>query len=395
MAETYYCEKCNRTMNGTEFYSSNNLEKYPNDGKFPVCKKCMTMHIDNWNPNTYLWILQEADVPYVPDEWTKLMEKYGRDPQSMTGMTILGRYLSKMKLKQFKDYRWKDTEFLQQMANNKLELTMKRQGYDAQQIATAIEKSSITIPEGELKEPVYAPPPNAPTEDYFAQQSGEVEQELDLTDEDRTYLRLKWGKTYKPEEWVKLEQLYEEMMASYDIQGAGHKDTLKLICKTSLKANQLIDIGDIEGFQKMSKVYDSLMKSGKFTAAQNKAESGEFVDSIGELIELCEKEGYIERYYVEQPHDKVDLTIQDMQRYTRTLIEDETNISTMVEKALRENAKEDEEKAKNAESDIVDDADLSIEELEKTIKDSDYADFEEFKEQESAQDNEFLQGLDK
>lgn len=395
MAETYYCEKCNRTMNGTEFYSSNNLEKYPNDGKFPMCKKCMTMHVDNWNPETYLWILQEADVPYVPDEWNKLMEKYGRDPQSMTGMTILGRYLSKMKLKQFKDYRWKDTEFLQQMANNKLEQTMKRQGYDAQQIATAIEKSSIAIPEGELKEPVYALPPNAPTEDYFAQQSGEVEQELDLTDEDRTYLRLKWGKTYKPEEWVKLEQLYEEMMASYDIQGAGHKDTLKLICKTSLKANQLIDIGDIEGFQKMSKVYDSLMKSGKFTAAQNKAESGEFVDSIGELIELCEKEGYIERYYIEQPHDKVDLTIQDMQRYTRTLIEDETNISTMVEKALRENAKEDEEKAKNAESDIVDDADLSIEELEKTIKDSDYADFEEFKEQESAQDNEFLQGLDK
>ena len=395
MAETYYCEKCNRTMNGTEFYSSNNFEKYPNDGKFPVCKKCMTMHVDNWNPDTYLWILQEADVPYVPDEWNKLMEKYGRDPQSMTGMTILGRYLSKMKLKQFKDYRWKDTEFLQQMANNKLEQTMKRQGYDAQQIATAIEKSSIAIPEGELKEPVYAPPPNAPTEDYFAQQSGEVEQELDLTDEDRTYLRLKWGKTYKPEEWVKLEQLYEEMMASYDIQGAGHKDTLKLICKTSLKANQLIDIGDIEGFQKMSKVYDSLMKSGKFTAAQNKAESGEFVDSIGELIELCEKEGYIERYYVEQPHDKVDLTIQDMQRYTRTLIEDETNISTMVEKALRENAKEDEEKAKNVESDIVDDADLSIEELEKTIKDSDYADFEEFKEQESAQDNEFLQGLNK
>lgn len=395
MAETYYCEKCNRTMNGTEFYSSNNLEKYPNDGKFSMCKKCMTMHVDNWNPDTYLWILQEADVPYVPDEWNKLMEKYGRDPQSMTGTTILGRYLSKMKLKQFKDYRWKDTEFLQQMANNKLEQTMKRQGYDAQQIATAIEKSSITIPEGKLKEPVYAPPPDAPMEDYFAQQSGKVEQELDLTDEDRTYLRLKWGKTYKPEEWVKLEQLYEEMMASYDIQGAGHKDTLKLICKTSLKANQLIDIGDIEGFQKMSKVYDSLMKSGKFTAAQNKAESGEFVDSIGELIELCEKEGYIERYYVEQPHDKVDLTIQDMQRYTRTLIEDETNISTMVEKALRENAKEDEEKAKNAESDIVDDADLSIEELEKTIKDSDYADFEEFKEQESAQDNEFLQGLDK
>jgi len=70
------------------------------------------MHVDNWNPDTYLWILQECDVPYVPDEWAKLMENYARDPSKLTGMTILGRYLSKMKLKQWKEYRWKDTAFL-------------------------------------------------------------------------------------------------------------------------------------------------------------------------------------------------------------------------------------------------------------------------------------------
>ena len=97
--DTRFCDKCKKTINEKEFYGSNNLEKYPNDGKFSMCKKCMTMHVDNWNPDTYLWILQEADVPYVPDEWNKIMEKYGRDPQSITGMTILGRYLSKMKLK--------------------------------------------------------------------------------------------------------------------------------------------------------------------------------------------------------------------------------------------------------------------------------------------------------
>ncbi|MBO7079835.1 MAG: hypothetical protein J6W64_08525 [Bacilli bacterium] len=48
----------------------------------------------------------------------------------------------------------------------------------------------------------------------------------------------------------------------------------------------------------MSKVYDSLMKSGKFTAAQNKAESGEYVDSVGELVMVCEEDGFIPRYYV-------------------------------------------------------------------------------------------------
>lgn len=391
--KTYYCEKCNRTMSAEQFYSSNNLEKYPNDGKFPQCKKCITMHVDNWNPDTYLWILQEADVPYIPEEWNKLMTTYARDNKKVTGMTILGRYLSKMKLNQFSEFRWKDNEFLQEMANKKIEQAMKRQGYGAAEIAQAIEKATYSMPDKPLEEPVYAPSleeenPFFPQEDYFAQQSGaENDFNDDLTEEDRMYLRLKWGKTYKPEEWIRLEQLYNEMMDSYDIQSAGHIDTLKLICKTSLKANQLIDIGDIEGFQKMSKVYDSLMKSGKFTAAQNKAESGEFVDSVGELIEMCEKQGYIERFYIEQPNDKVDFTIQDMQRYTRTLIEEETNLSTMIEQALKQNAKEDEDASNNTEDTIIDDADLSIEELEKTLEDKDFEDFNSFIDDETAQDD--------
>ena len=394
--QTYYCEKCNHTLGEENFYSSNNLEKYP-DGKFKMCKKCMTMHVDNWNPDTYLWILQEADVPYIPDEWNKLMMTYAKDKSKVTGMTIIGRYLGKMKLKQFKDYRWKDTEFLQEMANNKMEQTMKRQGYDAQQIATAINKATFEIPEKPLEEPNFDEitdnlVPGA--EDYFAQTNGAPDDfNDDLTDEDRLYLRLKWGKAYKPEEWIYLEQLYNDMMESYDIQTAGHIDTLKFICKTSLKMNQLIDMGDIEGFQKVSKVYNDLMKSGKFTAAQNKAETGEFVDSVGELIELCEKEGYIERYYIEKPNDKVDFTIQDMQRYTKTLIEEETNLSNMIEMALKQNAKEDEDEKNQLDDDIVDDADLSIEDLEKSLKDEDFEDFEEFKENEINNDsvNMFLQ----
>ena len=395
MAESYYCEKCNRTMNADQFYGTNNHDKYP-DGKLRQCKKCISMHIDNFNPDTYLWILQECDVPYVPDEWNKLLASWGKDRSKLTGLSILGRYLSKMKLKQFRDYRWKDTEFLQEVANKKIEETMKRQGYEAAEIAQAIATSTIPVPQGPIEQPIYNEPNPflaSGNEDYFAEQNGHQDDFVDdLTEEDKTYLRLKWGKTYKPEEWIRLEQLYEEMMASYDIQGAGHIDTLKLVCKTSLKANQLIDIGDIEGFQKMSKVYDSLMKSGKFTAAQNKAESGEFIDSIGELIEMCEKQGYIERYYVESPKDRVDLTIADMQRYTRTLIEEETNLPVMVEKALREIEKEDKDNAANTEDEIVDDIELSLEDLEATLKDKDFEDFDEFLEEEAAADANYLSG---
>jgi hypothetical protein len=142
----------------------------------------------------------------------------------------------------------------------------------------------------------------------------------------------------------------------------------------------------------MSKVYNDLMKSGKFTAAQNKAESGEFVDSIGELIEMCEKQGYIERYYIESPKDRVDLTIADMQRYTRTLVEEETNLTLMVEKALRDIEKEDKDNAENTEDSIVDDLIVDLSDIEKTIQDSDFSEFDEFLEGEAAADAALLDG---
>ena len=378
--ETYYCEKCNRTLRAEEFYSSNNLEKYPNGGKLPQCKKCITMHVDNWDPETFLWILQEIDVPYIPEEWNKLMMSYARDGKPITGTSILGRYLSKMKLKQFKEYRWKDTEFLQQMANSKMEQTMKRQGYEPAEIAEAINKATYEMPDKKLFHPPVEEEPE-PQEDYF-DRDNDIDFNDNLTDEDRVYLRLKWGKTYKPEEWIWLEQLYNEMMNSYDIQTAGHIDTLKMVCKTSLKANQLIDIGDVEGFQKMSKVYDTLMKSGKFTAAQNKAEQGEYVDSIAELVELCERQGYIERYYIDTPNDKVDETLLDMQRYTRNLIDNESNLSTLIEQAIKQNQREDAEAKDDSDEIILSDVD----EVEKELKDKDFIEFNEFLEEEAEQD---------
>ena len=400
MPEVYYCEKCNRTMSEKEFYSSNNLEKYPNDGKLPICKKCITMHVDNWDPSTYLWILQEVDVPYIPKEWNKLMATYAKDRSKVSGMTILGRYLSKMKLKQFKDYRWKDTEFLQQLYENEIEQTMKRQGYDQQQIAEAVQKASFSVPEGELKPP--EPKDDSyydnNEQDYFDQENGISDVEFQLTDEEKLMLRLKWGKSYKPEEWVKLEQLYNEMMQSYDIQSAGHIDTLKLICKTSLKANQLIDIGDVEGFQKMSKVYDNLMKSGKFTAAQNKAESGEYVDLIGELVAICEKEGFIPRYYTDGPQDKVDKTLLDLQNYTYSLVTEEMNLGTLIEQAVKEIA-EDKEKEALASSEDIDEDELLEQELfgegEAILTDDDFIELRNLQEELADEDEDFLQELTK
>jgi hypothetical protein len=64
----------------------------------------------------------------------------------------------------------------------------------------------------------------------------------------------------------------------------------------------------------------------------------------------------------------------------------------MVEKALREIDKEDKDSAANTEDDIIDDIDLSLEDLEATLKDQDFSDFEDFIDKEIAADNNFLEG---
>ena len=397
----YYCQKCKKTMNDDAFYTSNNREKYPNEGKFPICKKCMTMHVDNFDSKTYLWILKEADVPYDPEEWQKLLQSYGKDKSKLTGMTIIGRYLSKMRLSQYKDYRWKDNAFIQELHKQKRTEAMRQGGMDDSEIAKANEiamQEELPSDDQESQIQNIIQETDIPAVDQssagFDNTSAiqDVIDDLDLTDEDRTYLRLKWGKTYSPSEWVQLEQLYNEMTQSYDIQTAGHIDTLKLICKTSLKANQLVDAGDVEGFQKMSRVYDTLMKSGKFTAAQNKAEQGEYVDSIGELVAICETEGFIPRFYVGSPNDKVDQTIEDMKRYTKTLITEETNLGNLIEEAIKKNEQED------MADKLADDTDLGVDdtisELEASLHDNDFSDYADFIDNETLSDEELVKFLD-
>lgn len=366
-------------MDEDQFYTSRRTEKYPNGGKLPECKKCITRHVDNWNPESYKWILEEIDVPYIEDEWNKLLEKYGKDKTKITGMTILGRYLSKMKLNQYNMYHWEDTARLKAEADQKKTDAMIRQGYSGEEIEKAL-AADLTPPRPEGMKPSEETEDTPPPIDAFEP----VGFEDDLTEEDKIYLSIKWGKTYKPYEWVQLEKYYQEMMNSFDIQTPSHEDYLKLICKTSLKAHQLIDLGDIEGFQKMSKVYDSLMKSAKFTAVQNKSETGEYINSISELVLLCEKEeGFIPRYYIDSPKDKADETLADLRNYTNRLVTEEMNLGTLIESAVKELQKQAE---REEDEDIDDDDDLDIDSIESNLKDEDFEEHYDFLEQESEDD---------
>lgn len=241
-----FCEKCHSTFVEDSFYKSNHSKYEKNGGYMNVCKKCLTMNVDNWDPDTYLPILEEADVPYIPRVWNNLLKNYCQDPEKVNGMTVIGRYLGTMRMTQYKKWRWADTDYLQKVDKNEKEVALRNQGKSESEIQQIITESNAPIekPQELIEKEKAAAAANSRATSSLPLANKPSADELGLTEDDVNYLSIKWGSSYAPDEWVKLEQLWVEMNESYDIQTAGERDSLKMICKTSLKAHQLIDLGD-------------------------------------------------------------------------------------------------------------------------------------------------------
>ena len=182
---------------------------------------------------------------------------------------------------------------------------------------------------------------------------------------------MKWGRLYTPNQWVTLEQLYTEFMNSFDIQGAARIDTLKKICKTSLKMDEAIDSGDIDTYQKLSRVYDQMMKAAKFTEAQNKDSDGDSFDSVSAIVDFVEAHsGAIPKYECKEPQDVMDKIIFDLKEYTKNLIYEDKALAQEIEKYIQDKRiadakKKDKEQARSKGSSVVE------------ITDEDYVEYQQ------------------
>ena len=392
-----YCEKCQKTMKDTNFYT------YKDGTKSEMCKSCLTMHIDNFNPDTYLWLLEKFDVPYMPEEWISLRDKaFAKDPYKMNGMSVFGKYLSKMKLVQYNKYGWADTETLMAKKEQTSRKTEAERQEEEERLKAALENGDISDAEYKTltsadkqyaEMSMYGPGPGALVDPFgnnpyqennFLKEEDIPDPASELTEDDKLFLAMKWGRLYKPSEWVELERNYNEMMNSFDIQDADTKNTLVLLCKTDLKMNQAIDAGDIEGFQKLSRVSESLRKSAKFTAAQNKEDKSDYVDSVGELVAICEKEGFIPRFATDIPQDKVDRTLKDMNNYLYKLVTQDLGFGQQIEDSLKKIQLQKE----------MNDAEINLddEDIDSELIDQDYSDYYENVNDQLKHDKEILEG---
>jgi hypothetical protein len=459
LAEITYiaCTKCGKNKRSDREYF-----KLHDGSRYPMCKDCLTMYIDNRKPDTFKWILKKFDVPYIETKWVEITNKeYLKNPAKFGRKSVLGMYLRAMNMFQYVNYRYEDSDMLnngeakkvkelkqrlQERNENNVEYEQEllRQ-FEAGEISEAeyrtlsadptlldeeLEKAFTGELHDDLSEYIIAKEEDAETQEEFAandessngsEEANEAiaqaqegiektnqaleemsnrmqddssqlkdkiamleerlaaqseildtvipdedeeeedpgfipdvttinEQDIqnDLTEEDIKYLSIKWGLLYKPSEWVKMEELYQKYAANYELS-TDREQILKTICKTDLKMNQAIDIGDTKTFKDLQSANDQLRKSAKFTDSQKQEVKQRDLDSIGQLVGFVEKEGgIIPQYFdpIDTSGDKLDFIINDLKHYTDNLVKNELGLGNLIESYIK---KLEEQKTQTAE----------------------------------------------
>lgn len=361
------CPKCGIAMEeANNFFSKNRKGNEP----YPLCKDCLCSNVDLTDPDTFMWILKEFDVPYIKATWSNTANKiYLKDPNNYNAKTVLGRYLRTMNIKQYKGLSFDDTD----RCNDKF------YGGDVQWIADRAETVEIDedyeeklkrqLSSGEISEAQYSTLTMTNIKDLVEQRQDRVvevapipnvreivpngllpEQSLrtqyiahghsvasQLTEEDIIYLSMKWGEEYTPEEWVRMEKMYKNYSREYELN-IDREETLRFMCMTTVKMEEALKNNQINEYKNLSQVLDNLRKSGKFTEAQNKDDEVRYVDSVGEIVAFCEREeGFIPNTYDadEAPQDIIDKILKDMKGYTYNLVKKELGLGDLIESYMR------------------------------------------------------------
>lgn len=470
------CRRCGRLLAEGNFMKRNGQ---PMD----VCKDCIYSGCDNMQPETFKWVLQRYNVPFIRDKWIELAARaYFKDPKKFSSRSVIGTYIRTMGMKQYINYGFIDSEQLTEWYQNEygnpeiagqplwsqITLTDLQCADDTNGKRIIDTVQSIGEPEPEQTGPAVMSVPNHSTANQQNQLAfqeriklenqriidkeharQEVESRYDwglpiddesnyenepqishyeenladvpipdlpqpnfnaniaqyrvinsqdpneqkikdqLTDEDIAMLAGKWGANYLPSEWMQMEELYERYEQEYELT-ADRAEALKKMCKVSLKMDQALENGETTEYKQLSSVYDQLRKSAKFTEAQKEEKKDKYLDSIGQLVAVLEREGGpipAFDYKVETTQDIVDYTLRDMQKYTYSLVKKELGLGELIERyiaQLEESQRTQEELAKAADlSDIessindslgedIPDEELSIEDLvERDIEDMD------------------------
>lgn len=268
---TKKCSICQGTF-GPESFAPTKSLFYP-DGAIPICNDCvdgiLAMNDDSWEIVDK--VCQLADIPFVPKEWERLRE--------MNETNVFYRYANIFQASEYDNLGWKEyyDAFLQLKRDNAIESELPGLG-----------------------------------------------------DEKRKKLKEKWGGNYDDEGLNYLEQLFNGLMTTQNVNGALQVDQALKICKMSYEIDRRIASGD--DFDKLLGSYDKMVKAAEFTP-KNVKNINDF-DTFGEATRWMEKRGWRNQFYDDVSRDIVDESMKNFQAFNQRLYTNESSVPEEIARRL-------------------------------------------------------------
>ena len=112
-----------------------------------------------------------------------------------------------------------------------------------------------------------------------------IDDDFTLTNE----MLVRWGKTYELEEYIQLEDFFQQMVESSGCEDPIQENTLKNISKTQLKADESLSQGNVIEYTDLTKAISVMMKDGGIThSSKNNDNDGKAM--IGMWTKMIEED---------------------------------------------------------------------------------------------------------
>lgn len=118
------CSKCGETKWHTEFWLRHGE---PDDGtgvRYDKCKDCCCEEIKE-DSDALIKLFEELDAPFFKRDWKLINEIF-----TLTTRQKISRYLSKMRLKSYRNFRFSDSEEINKIHEEQEREAMRRRGFN-------------------------------------------------------------------------------------------------------------------------------------------------------------------------------------------------------------------------------------------------------------------------
>jgi len=267
------CESCGRALDSLSFLKTKSY-LFPS-GYINICTDCLARELES---NNYSWnamdrLCQYLDIPFIPDKYEELLA-------TTKGADLLRAYNTIFFTEEYDGIDWGSYE----------------EAYkDLQQTNALAEAVPL------------------------------------LAEQERIKLQQKWGMNYDDEALHYLENLYDGMTLTQNINGALQIDQALKICKVSYEIDCCLREG--KDIDKLLASYDKLVKTGEFTP-KNVKNASDF-ESMGELVRWLEKKGFENQFYDGETRDVVDETIKNIQSWNQRLYTNESGIGDEITQRIQ------------------------------------------------------------